>query len=54
MVQTKKLTAATELPNYNTYKQKVGTNNRNAVQNSVFGAMQQNADIEDNRAKVLQ
>jgi len=54
MVQTKKITPAPELPNYLTYKQKVNTNNRNAVQNLVFGAMQQNAKIEDNRAKVLQ
>ncbi|HLV51606.1 MAG TPA: hypothetical protein VKY44_06585, partial [Flavobacterium sp.] len=54
MVQTKKITAAPELPNYLTYKQKVSTNNRNTVQNLVFAAMQQNAKIEDNRAKVLQ
>lgn len=54
MVQTKKITQATELPNYLTYKQKVSTNNRNAVQNLVFGAMQQNAKIKDNRAQVLQ
>ncbi len=54
MVKTKNITKAVDLPNYLTYKQKVGTNNRQMAQNMVFSAMYQNAKIEDNRAKVLQ
>lgn len=54
MVKTKNITKAVDLPNYLTFKQKVATNNRGAVQNLVFGAMYQNAKVEDNRAKVLQ
>lgn len=54
MLRTKNITKAVELPNYLTYKQKVGTNNRQMVQNMVFSAMYQNAKIEDNRSKVLQ
>ena len=54
MVKTKNITKAVDLPNYLTFKQKVGTNNRQMVQNLVYSAMYQNADIEDNRHKVLQ
>lgn len=54
MVKTKNVTKAVDLPNYLTYKQKVGTNNRQMAQNMVFSALYQNAKIEDNRAKVLQ
>lgn len=54
IVKTKSVTKAVDLPNYLTYKQKVGTNNRQMAQNMVFSAMYQNAKIEDNRAKVLQ
>lgn len=54
MVKTKNITKAVDLPNYLTYKQKVGTNNRQMAQNMVYSAMYQNAKIEDNRAKVLQ
>lgn len=53
MVKTKNVTKATALPNYLTYKQKVGTNNRQMIENMVFSTMYQNAKIEDNRAKVL-
>ena len=53
IIKTKNITKAVDLPNYLTYKQKVGTNNRQMVQNMVFSAMYQNAKIEDNRAKVL-
>ncbi|WKW46659.1 peptidylprolyl isomerase [Myroides sp. JBRI-B21084] len=53
MVKTKNITKAAALPNYLTYKQKVGTNNRQMIDNMVFNAMFQNAKIEDNRAKVL-
>ncbi|UUV21407.1 peptidylprolyl isomerase [Paenimyroides aestuarii] len=53
MIKTKNITKATDLPNYLTYKQKVGTNNRQMAENMVFSAMYQNAKIEDNRAKVL-
>lgn len=54
MVKTKNITKAVDLPNYLTYKQKVGTNNRQMVQNLIYSAMYQNADIKDNRHKVLQ
>lgn len=54
MVKTKNITKALDLPNYETYKGKVNTNNRQMVQNGVFSAMYQNAKIEDNRHKVLQ
>lgn len=54
MVKTKNITKAVDLPNYETYKGKVNTNNRQMVQNGVFSAMYQNAKIEDNRHKVLQ
>src|SRR5690606_23564660 len=53
-IKTKNVTKAVDLPNYITYKQKVGTNNRQMAQNMVYSAMYQNAKIEDNRAKVLQ
>jgi len=54
MIKTKNVVKAVDLPNYLTYKQKVATNNRQTVQNSVLGAMYENAKIEDNRSKVLQ
>ena len=54
MIKTKNITKALDLPNYETYKGKVNTNNRQMVQNGVFSAMYQNAKIEDNRHKVLQ
>lgn len=54
MVKTKNITKAVDLPNYLTYKQKVGTNNRQMVQNLIYSAMYQNANIKDNRHKVLQ
>lgn len=54
MVKTKNVTKGMELPNYQTFKQKVGTNNRQMVQSMIYSAMYQNADIEDNRSKVLQ
>ncbi len=54
MVQTKKITPAVDLPNYETYRQRVSTNNRNIVQSQVYGTIYNNAKIKDNRAKVLQ
>lgn len=54
MIKGKSVTKAPELPNYNSFKQRVLTNNRNAVQNTIFGALFNNAKIEDNRAAVLQ
>lgn len=53
MVRTKAVTLAPELPNYNAYKSRVVTNNRNSVQGSVYSAIYQKADIKDNRASVL-
>ena len=54
IIQTKTFTKAPELPNYATYKQKVGTNNKQMVPNLIFSALFQNAKIKDNRSKVLQ
>lgn len=53
MIKGKSVTKAPELPNYNSFKQRVVTNNRNSVQNLVFGALYNVAKIEDNRAAVL-
>ena len=53
MIKGKSVTKAPELPNYAPFKQRVSTNNRNMVQNSVFSALYNKAKIEDNRAKVL-
>lgn len=53
MVKTTSVTEAPKLPNYDGYKSRVFTNNRNSVNNSVFSALYQNADIEDNRSKIL-
>lgn len=53
MIKGKSVTKAPELPNYAPFKQRVSTNNRNMVQNSVFSALYNKAKIEDNRAKIL-
>lgn len=54
MIQTKKITPAVELPHYETYRQRVSTNNRHSVQSVVYNTIYNNAKIKDNRAKVLQ
>ena len=53
MIKGKSVTKAPELPNYNPFKSRVSTNNRNMVQNAVYGALYNKAEIEDNRAKIL-
>ncbi|RRJ88071.1 peptidylprolyl isomerase [Paenimyroides tangerinum] len=53
MIKGKSVTKAPELPNYNAFKSRVTTNNRNSVQNAVYGALYNKAEIEDNRAKIL-
>lgn len=54
MVQTKKITPAVSLPHYETYRQRVSTNNRHSVQSVVYNTIFNNAKIKDNRAKILQ
>lgn len=53
MVKTITVTEAPKLPNYDVYKPRVFTNNRNSVNNTVFSALYQNAKIEDNRTSIL-
>ena len=53
MVRTKSIATAPELPNYNAFKNRVVTNNKNMVQGSVYSAIYQKATIKDNRASVL-
>lgn len=53
VVQTKELTKAPQLPNYNAFKAGVRTGNKNMVNQSLYGALYQNADIEDNRSKIF-
>src|SRR5690606_22601270 len=53
MVKTKNITKAVDLPNYLSKKQKVGTNNRQMLQNLIYSAMYQNSDIKDNRHNIL-
>ncbi len=53
MIKGKSVAKAPELPNYNPFKARVSTNNRNLVQSTVYSALYNKAKIEDNRAKVL-
>lgn len=53
MVRTQSVRVAPELPNYNAFKSRITTNNKNMVQGSVFSAIYQKASIKDNRASVL-
>jgi len=53
VIKTIQVVDAPQLPNYEAYKSRVFTNNRNTVNNTVFSALYQNADIEDNRVKLL-
>jgi len=53
MIKGKSVAKAPELPNYNPFKQRVVTNNRNSVQGAVYNALLNNADIEDNRTKIF-
>lgn len=53
IVKTVSKYEAPKLPSYDNYKNRVSTNNRNTVNNSVFSALYQKADIEDNRSSIL-
>lgn len=53
VIRTKEVITAPELPNYNSYKAKVSGSNKATVQNTVFSAIYNNAEIKDKRAKVL-
>lgn len=53
MVRTKAVNLAPDIKNYDAYRAKVVTNNRNSVNGTVFSSLYQNAKIKDNRAKVL-
>ncbi|KPM32661.1 PpiC-type peptidyl-prolyl cis-trans isomerase [Croceitalea dokdonensis DOKDO 023] len=50
MVTVTKKTPATELPNFSTFANTLTTNNRNAVNTSVYNALKEKAEIEDSRA----
>lgn len=52
VVQTKDVIKAPKLPNYNAYKSKVRTANKN-INQSLYSALYQKADIEDNRSKIF-
>lgn len=53
MVKTTAKNKATELPNYEGFKSRVLTNNANSVSSSVMNSLYQQAEIKDNRVKVL-
>lgn len=53
VIRTKEVVTAPELPNYNSYKSRVSGSNKATVQNTVFSAIYNNAEIKDKRAKVL-
>ena len=50
LVQVNKKTDAVDLPNFSTYSTNLTTSNRNQVNGSVYNAMKEGAEIEDNRA----
>lgn len=54
IIKGKSLIKAPNLPNYKPFKERVTTNNKNMVQNSVYSALYNKAKIEDNRSKILQ
>lgn len=53
MVRNKALTKAPELPNYKAYKLKLNATNLSGVEQYSYQALLNQADIEDNRTKVL-
>ena len=54
MVQTTKKTPATELENYQPFANQVSTQKLNSVQNRLYNALKEAAEIEDNRANTVQ
>ncbi|NQZ44360.1 MAG: peptidylprolyl isomerase [Flavobacteriaceae bacterium] len=50
LVQVNKKTDAVDLPNFSTYSTNLTTSNRNQVNGSVYNALKEGAEIEDNRA----
>ena len=54
MVQTPKKTPATELENYQPFANQVSTQKLNSVQNRLYNALKEAAEIEDNRANTVQ
>lgn len=54
MVQTTKKTPATELQNYQPFANQVSTQKLNSVQNRLYNALKEAAEIEDNRANTVQ
>ncbi|MDN3491990.1 peptidylprolyl isomerase [Winogradskyella bathintestinalis] len=53
VVEVTKVNEATKLDNYNSIMNRLNTERRNTVQNKVFTALENAADIEDNRAKTV-
>ena len=54
MVQTTKKTPATDLENYQPFANQVSTQKLNSVQNRLYNALKEAAEIEDNRANTVQ
>lgn len=54
MVQTTKKTPATELENYQPFANQVSTQKLSSVQNRLYNALKEAAEIEDNRASTVQ
>ncbi|WP_299111070.1 SurA N-terminal domain-containing protein [uncultured Winogradskyella sp.] len=53
VVEVTKVNEATKLDNYTSIMNRLNTARRNAVQNKVYKALEEAADIEDNRAKTV-
>ncbi|MBV7269278.1 peptidylprolyl isomerase [Winogradskyella luteola] len=53
VVEVTKITEATKLDNYTSIMNRLNTTRRNTVQNKVYQALEEAADIEDNRAKTV-
>ncbi len=53
VIEVTKITEATALENYTSYVNRLNTTLRNSVQSKVYQALQEAADIEDNRAKTV-
>ena len=54
MIQVTKVTPALELDNYQTFANRVGQQKVNAVNSKLYNALEEAAEIEDNRAKTVQ
>ncbi len=53
VIEVTKITEATKLDNYTSIMNRLNTTRRNTVQNKVYQALEEAADIEDNRAKTV-